>query len=708
MSPSLPLEILELIVDFSQHDIDALQRIGRTCKALVARTRVHLFRVIRLQSHRQLEALLKVLHRNPALKLLVHHVVVELNPYAFLEPPTDYTPINLAPIRLLHQRELPNIQNWTFSEANISPPPGRYRGALVNVAPISLRCFARYASIWALHLESLRFSSCANFLRLLEAFPALLSLNCVNIHFEKRGAGCDLIRGRSSSRSQLQRLAVFATKGPTSNVEYLLALAPPSLVMLELRTTESDWVYAPRYIVDLRMLLLHIAMGLLDMFPMLISLLQQLATSSPALWHLNLNITGTDVSASKLVKAMSNKTSTNPFLDLLMSMRLQELVIDLNPQFSIRNKLLRAVFLPLYSQMNVDIRYSPALVHYPPHDDVVACLAISANSTLAASGSMDGTVILWDTRYHTVVREWLTAPITVLSLAFSSNSNHLLACGDGGRMTIWDITSDTKGPVVELRSLKSHELIHGTWSPDDTQIISAGRDPSSVEIWNATTFQHIQSLELGPFVNSEPFSLVFSHDASQLLACLTQGMVIWTSAQACDYGTTPHSTFGATLAFRSTGVAPMASPEEGLVHLMNIETGQKLITMMARHVSWFHRIPFTQGSVFSPDGTRTLQLGTGPAQVQNALTGEQLFTLDDVHDGCFSPDGKLIATRYWGGSAVKLWDAQLGVCIATYEEHTDIVNGVVFSPDGALLSYGRDGNVFIRHKHGMSPSFRHL
>ena len=208
MSPSLPLEILELIVDFSQHDIDALQRIGRTCKALVARTRVHLFRVIRLQSHRQLEALLNVLHRNPALKLLVHHVVVELNPYEFLEPPTDYTPINLAPIRLLHQRELPNIQNWTFSEANISPPPGRYRGALVNVAPISLRCFARYASIWALHLESLRFSSCANFLRLLEAFPALLSLNCVNIHFEKRGAGCDLIRGRSSSRSQLQRLAV--------------------------------------------------------------------------------------------------------------------------------------------------------------------------------------------------------------------------------------------------------------------------------------------------------------------------------------------------------------------------------------------------------------------------------------------------------------------------------------------------------------------
>jgi WD40 repeat protein len=118
---------------------------------------------------------------------------------------------------------------------------------------------------------------------------------------------------------------------------------------------------------------------------------------------------------------------------------------------------------------------------------------------------------------------------------------------------------------------------------------------------------------------------------------------------------------------------------------------------------------------FSPDGKRivSVQWGgdvcvwnmdtgacvSGPSKRHAAGTLAVGFTPSSTWAAAVSPDGKWIAGRLEEGndSTVQVWDSKTGLLAATFEEHTDWIWSVLFSPDSKrILSTSDDKTIRVR------------
>lgn len=104
---------------------------------------------------------------------------------------------------------------------------------------------------------------------------------------------------------------------------------------------------------------------------------------------------------------------------------------------------------------------------------------------------------------------------------------------------------------------------------------------------------------------------------------------------------------------------------------------------------------------FSPDSSQIALAGSldGRVDVFNAQNGELALTLSGhtqvVNQVIFSPDGNVIATGS-NDNTVRLWNAQTGALLRVLEGHQGRVNRLVFSPDSTWLLSGADDNSLRR------------
>ena len=74
---SLPLEVIEEVIDLFHSNVSVLREFALSCRALLPRSRYHIFFAIRIQPTQQdVDSLCNIFHANPHLADLVHIVTV--------------------------------------------------------------------------------------------------------------------------------------------------------------------------------------------------------------------------------------------------------------------------------------------------------------------------------------------------------------------------------------------------------------------------------------------------------------------------------------------------------------------------------------------------------------------------------------------------------------------------------------------------------
>ncbi|PIL29692.1 hypothetical protein GSI_08130 [Ganoderma sinense ZZ0214-1] len=359
----------------------------------------------------------------------------------------------------------------------------------------------------------------------------------------------------------------------------------------------------------------------------------------------------------------------------------------------------------------------------PPHHDVVQALVVSPDSKWIATGSLDSTIVLWNTADGSLVQRWIPHNYTpVGSLAFSPDSRFLVSSGDDGKAAVWEFGH---GPsACRIATLEGHTgpVLICAWSPDGDTIVTGSED-GIARLWDACTPTYRQRALIQ--LKNAVVSLSFSADGSWL-ACgsrrgeccivnVAQGTVhrsLWNSSS--DNGN-PYSQWQArdTIAVFDpiSGSTRLATAPCGTCAGINV-VDVKTASVLAHMGGKIGEVISMQDVAFSPDGTLVLGVPVLPAlpappnlrsavSIWRADTGADRFKLTghtgDVRRARFSPCGRYIASAA-ADRTVRVWrTGGVWPCVATLSEHGEAVDHVAFSPDGRTLSSGaRDGTVVIR------------
>ena len=320
-----------------------------------------------------------------------------------------------------------------------------------------------------------------------------------------------------------------------------------------------------------------------------------------------------------------------------------------------------------------------------PTASVVRSVSFSPDGATLASGSLDGTVRLWDVATGEPIATLGGRESSVSSVSFSADGA-TLASGSGRRVQLWAVVT---GEAIATLEGHTDWVYSVSFSPDGSTLASGSWD-DTVRLWAVATGEAIATLEGH---TDWVYSVSFSPDGATLASGAGDGTVrLWDVVTGEPIATLEgHTDWVYSVSFSPDGATLASGAGDGTVRLWDVVTGEPIATLEG----YTHRV---ESVSFSPDGATLASGAGGTILLWDVVTGEPIVTLEGhthrVESVSFSPDGATLASG--AGGTILLWDVVTGEPIVTLEGHTHRVESVSFSPDEATLASGAlDGTILL-------------